>query len=106
MKQAVSRFEEGKVIARLRRAPESLTEALHVSAPDPVRRNVNQKLKWQRFLVVEVVHVRRRNFVGRAPAEIFPDPTTQFPCLPIEIQTLVAIGWGSAKHRREGDVSH
>src|ERR1051325_3441325 len=106
MKQAVSRFEEGKVIARLRRASESLAKPLHVGAPNSIGRNVNQKLKWQRFLIVEVVHVRRRNLVGRAPAEVLPDPATQFSRFAIEVQTLVAIGRRSAKHRGKGDVSH
>src|SRR5437868_10346220 len=89
VKQSVSCFEECEIVAGLRRNAEPFAKALHVRAPNLFGCDVDQKLERQWFLIVEIVHVRRWDLVGRATTEILPDATAKFSCAPIKIQTLI-----------------
>src|SRR6185503_12418757 len=106
MKQSVRGLEKCKIVAVLRRSSESLSKPLHVRTPDTLRRDVDQKLKRQRFLVVQIVHVRGRDLVRRATTDVLPDATTQLSGIAVEVQTLVALRRRRSEHRRQCDVSH
>src|SRR5262244_1954689 len=104
MKQAVCCFEKCKIIALGRRSTKSISKSLHVGAPNLLRRNVNQKLKCQRLLVIELIHIRRRHLVRSASTDILPDSTTHFVRVFIEIKTFVSEWSRGAEHRSQCDV--
>src|SRR4030095_13327606 len=100
MKQSIRGFEESEVVMRLRSRTKALVESLHVCAPDCFGSNVDQELKRQRFLIVQLIHVRRRNLVWRTTAQVFANASMQLAVIAIKIKTFVT-GWrGRTKHRR------
>src|ERR1700748_3261861 len=73
VKKSVRRLDEAEEVARAIRRDESLAKSLHVGLPDRFGRDVDQELERQRLLIIKLVHVRRRDFAGRATTHVLAD---------------------------------